>query len=430
METSRPKGASAGGRNGKLAAALLWALLGSAVAFAAESPASPMVDSARLEWARPHLSPGLEWCVRRGWTLEVHPPRRIEIPSAVRHATEKYAAQVELADGGSDLRGWVAGLPFPVLDPGDPDVGVKIVWNHLLSWRATDDLHLSAIAAESGSLGDDGTFRAENRFFIPSYRELSFVGRIYVEPAPRLNEKSPIARASLVESFREPADLQNTALLRLRYAQGSRADDVFAYFPSSRRMRRLPGVDPTEAPFGQDIDLDSLWGFSGRVADLEWRFLGEREVFAAVHGRHVPVRWSEAGFGFDDVWEPRRVFVVEGTPKGWRRSDYGRRILYVDRESFAVVHSEIYDRGGELWKVWVNLITYRQPSRDGIAIAEGAFPHYVAFIMLDVRSSHVTRVSMPATEAARPGWVVNGGPREGAIPSSFDPSALSRRGRN
>lgn len=419
---------AAAGRIGKLTVGLLSVVFGGVVAFAAETPASRTVDSANLERARAHLSPGLEWCVRRGWALDVHPPRRIEIPRAVLQATEKYAAQVELSEGGSELRGWVAGLPFPLLDPNDPEVAVKIVWNHLLSWRATDDLHLSAVGAESGSLLDDGTFHVENRFFIPSYRELSFLGRIYVDPAPRLNEKSPVARASLVESFREPVDLQNTALLRLRYTEGSRPDDVFAYFPSSRKMRRLPGVDPTEAPFGQDIDLDSLWGFSGRVADLEWRFLGEREVLAAVHGRHVPVRWSEAGFGFDDVWEPRRVFVIEGTPKGWT-SDYGRRILYVDRESFAAVHSEIYDRGGELWKVWVNLTSYREPSEGGIDTG-GAFPHYVAFVMVDVRSSHVTRVSMPAAEDAGPGWVVNGGPAEGAIPSAFDPSALNRRARN
>lgn len=414
-------------RHSPTSAALTSILLAGTIALGAEPPTGRMlVDAASIESARPRLTPGLEWCIRRGWTLDVRPPQRIEIPRAVRQATEKYAAQVALVDGGANLGGYVAGLPFPILDPTDPDVAVKIVWNHLLSWRATDDLRVSKILAESGVVDGDGRFHVETRFVIPSYQELSFVGRLYVEPAPLLDERTPLARAAVVHSFREPVDLRNTALLRHRYADGSRDDDLYAYFASSRRVRRLPGVDSSEAPFGQDVDLDSVWGYSGRVADLDWRFLGEREILAAVHGRHVPVRWSETGFGFDDEWEPRRVFVVEGTPKR-RGYEYGRRILYVDRESFAIVHSEIYDRGGELWKVWVNLTSYLDAGGRSASAADGAFPRHVAFVMVDVRASRATRVAMPAPDEPGSGWVVNAGPAEGAVPAAFYPAALARR---
>jgi uncharacterized protein DUF1329 len=42
-------------------------------------------------------------------------------------ATEHYASQVELGEG--ELRNYVAGLPFPLIDPHDPRAGEKVAWN-------------------------------------------------------------------------------------------------------------------------------------------------------------------------------------------------------------------------------------------------------------------------------------------------------------
>lgn len=405
------------------AAILMLGWLGPPRAWGSSSEPAATIDGTSLAAAREILTPGLEALLRRGWKLRVGAAERIEMPADYRHATEKFSAQVDLGRDGDTLLHYVAGMPFPILDPADPEVATKIVWNHLMSWRATDDLAIHSIEAEAGPIAADGTFRVEQTFRVPVYRELGFAGRVEHDPRPEIDPASPIGHGALVESFADPIELRNVSLLRLRFRDGARADDVWAYLPSTRRVRRIGPLDTSQPPFGQDVDFDSLWGYAGRVADMSWRFLGAQTVLATVHAEHVPVRWQAPGFGFDEVWEPRRVWVVEGTPK-IRRSKQGRRVLFVDRESSAVVHSDVYDRGGNLWKVWVGAIRFPRPG-DG-----RKFPLYPAMIMVDVRASHATRVALPAPRRAvagdRPEWRVNEGLPAATMAVRFDPASLER----
>ena len=63
-------------------------------------------------------------------------------PPPYQDATEKYSGQVRLAPDHRDLIGFVAGQPFPLLDPNDPDVATKIMWNQYFKPIATDDYDL------------------------------------------------------------------------------------------------------------------------------------------------------------------------------------------------------------------------------------------------------------------------------------------------
>ncbi len=62
--------------------------------------------------------------------------------AAFQDATEKYSGQVRLGADHRDLHGYVAGQPFPLLDPNDPDVATKIMWNQYFKPIATDDFDL------------------------------------------------------------------------------------------------------------------------------------------------------------------------------------------------------------------------------------------------------------------------------------------------
>ena len=76
------------------------------------------------------LSPGVYWRVKNGMTMKIVPTERIDWPPPYKEATEKYASQVRLTTDRRSLVGYVAGQPFPLLDPNDPDVATKIVWNY------------------------------------------------------------------------------------------------------------------------------------------------------------------------------------------------------------------------------------------------------------------------------------------------------------
>jgi hypothetical protein len=43
--------------------------------------------------------------------------KTVEWPKAYKEATEKYAAQVKLSPDGLRVQNYVAGLPFPNIDP-------------------------------------------------------------------------------------------------------------------------------------------------------------------------------------------------------------------------------------------------------------------------------------------------------------------------
>ena len=65
------------------------------------------------------ISPGMEWCIRRGFPITIAETKRVDWPRAYREATEKYSGQVKLSPDGLRVLNYVAGLPFPNIDPMD-----------------------------------------------------------------------------------------------------------------------------------------------------------------------------------------------------------------------------------------------------------------------------------------------------------------------
>src|SRR6516165_1995281 len=86
------------------------------------------------------LPPSAYWRVTHGMSMKVAPTDRIDWPPPYREATEKYSAQVRLTDDNRSLVGYVAGQPFPLLDPNHPDVATKIMWNNAFRPMWTDDV--------------------------------------------------------------------------------------------------------------------------------------------------------------------------------------------------------------------------------------------------------------------------------------------------
>src|SRR5712692_5705857 len=71
------------------------------------------------------VSPGNFVLVKQGMQMKIVPTERLEWPPPYKSATEKYSAQVGLGPDGT-LKNFVAGQPFPLLDPNDPQVAAKV----------------------------------------------------------------------------------------------------------------------------------------------------------------------------------------------------------------------------------------------------------------------------------------------------------------
>ncbi|MGH7857309.1 MAG: DUF1329 domain-containing protein, partial [Candidatus Binatia bacterium] len=167
----------------------------------------------------------------------------------------------------------------------------------------------------------------------------------------------------------EPFDLKGVGGTSFRYLDPAKQDDTWLYLPSLRRVRRLSSAQRSDALFGQDTDVDSYYGYAGHIAWMTWKYLGKKEVLGAFHTENYPVKWAEgADWAFDDVWEKRRVHVIEGVSK-LAQYAYSKRVLYIDDELWAVPYSDIYDRAGQLWKIWVNNISMRKQPFPGAKLS-------------------------------------------------------------
>ena len=88
------------------------------------------------------VSPGVFYSVTHGMRINVVPTERVDWPPPYKDATEKYSAQVRLTNDHRSMLGYVAGQPFPLIDPNDPYVATKIVWNNVFRPITTDDYDL------------------------------------------------------------------------------------------------------------------------------------------------------------------------------------------------------------------------------------------------------------------------------------------------
>src|SRR6266481_2553434 len=64
------------------------------------------------------VSPGNYILVKQGMVMKIVPTGHLDWPPPYKAATEKYSPQVSLAADG-ELKNYVAGLPFPLVDVND-----------------------------------------------------------------------------------------------------------------------------------------------------------------------------------------------------------------------------------------------------------------------------------------------------------------------
>ncbi len=353
-----------------------------------------VITAANVDQVKDLISPGLEWCVRHGWPLKIVETKHIEWMKAYKEATEKYSGQVKLAADGLTLQNFVAGQPFPVLDPNDPQVATKVMWNYEYKPVATDDVDLRNFDADTGTIyGGSTPMSVERHFLLDHFRVLRYLGRLYVDPKPTWKTNEGYQAKSSLHPVLEPFDLKGVGGLTFRYEDPSKQDDTWLYQPSLRRVRRLSSAQRSDALFGQDTDVDSYYGYAGHIAWMTWKYLGKKTMLGCMHGESYPVKWAAGGadFAFDDVWEKRNVHVVEGVSK-LAQYAYSKRILFIDDELWAVPYSDIYDRAGQLWKIWINQFSMRKQPFPGakLSVYEDERPYLPSIVIVDMQLQHAT----------------------------------------
>ncbi len=349
------------------AALLLGAAPGAASGAGAPEPAfreGDVVGHGEIEKLRPFL-PEPFWEHRalfffEGMRLEIGPSQvDYSAPELWERATARHAGEARIGPDGS-LESYTTGRPFPgAIDcDGDPDAGVKHMWNFHYQWDGA---------------GGDARFlysyydRGER---LPLYYE----GRArYVKLAQR---PEPAYAKTGGDVFRgddrknaggpaveKPFDARGIELLTYRYKSSDRPrsearnDDTWVYLPSTRRVRRISTAQRTDAVSGTDFTLDDLFSFNGVVPQYEWACLGERRILGPMNTRVLAYPYAtDHDFGptglsyANDRWELRDAVVIRMTPKN-ADHPYAYKDLYLDAQTYTAMYSFAYDRNGALWKI-------------------------------------------------------------------------------
>lgn len=352
-----------------------------------------VLTHADLERIRPFLFPGYFEQYQK-WTdvkFEIVETNHVTPHQLVLDCNEQYQKQVTLAEDGA-LENYVCGYPFANEDikEGDPQAGLKVAWNYdkrwywrgyfvnnaLTTWLRFGGEHTAPEPEQPPEAwrGDEYPIKPEDWQYDTEKiyggggrfeRSLgTFYHRAYYSHLPMYPESNyqlpNVADAGEVywkefTGFFSPYDVRGTAFIVARYDDPRRGDDGWAYVPSLRRVRRISAEVKSDSLMGTEHTLEDFYGFSGRPLEWNWHFLGWKDMIAV----HIKTKWDDDGVRYggpdgwlnDDVWQVRRMAIVERTPKD-PRHPYSSAIQVIDAETWETWLHIAFDRKGKLWKVW------------------------------------------------------------------------------
>ena len=378
------------------------------------------VTKDNMDQAGELLIPAIKWYVQQGMPIKVVPYKKVPLPKLFKEATEKYSGQVKLSADGHEIFNYVAGLPFPSIDPNDPMVGFKIMWNQEQKPQYVDNVGTEWITELVNSKGE-----LERTYGSQFWRRMMWTGRLYTDPKPVVPHNPAMRYTEQFGPLFIPNDLKGAGVLNNRYLGVDVPDDSYMYLPELRRVRRISVANRSDAFWGADMDLDSLWGFNSKVSYWTFRLLGEKEILAPVHmgtyaSRKVWCKQPDGNGGplafmpCNIDWEKRPVYVIEGIPTAYSQYAYSKRIMYIDKDFWGMNFAEVYDQGGELWKLWFNMFDYVAKPYEGYPTKplEGGKYNYTdawAFtphgMMADLQTVHATKWDAPSGYVKPQDWV-------------------------
>ena len=306
-------------------------------------------------------------------------------PPFYRAATAAHAGEPKLtSDGG--IVDYRAGQPFPPdrIEPTDPEAGLKWAWNFELRYQGAGfwgDFRTSDMVGRAGRTEPfvGKIFRAQTAFRSDrrrnGYKVAGARGKHWVAGGVML----------------EPFDARHYAWRQYRdldhMTEADRTDDLHAYLPNFRRVRRLPanGIEGIYMPSfsvgvvkpmviaglggGAAGSGGGAAGVGGAVAGsittkrsgfegmemrpllYSIRVLGVQDVLTPINaGTPVFPLDPERDFGpwglsfGNDRWDLRRAVVLEGRAKQQRSGDQVVRFLqYVDLQTLAPLYYASWD---------------------------------------------------------------------------------------
>src|SRR5271154_4889960 len=246
----------------------------------AQVKAGDKIAASNAEQVRALVSPGAFEAVSKGMEMNIVAPSRVDWPPPYQDATEKYSGQVRLGADNRDLMGYVAGQPFPLLDPNDPNVATKIMWNQYFKPIASDDFDLRFFECQVAKQTPGADQSLMQLTEIGHLAGFSDIGRTEVEPRPADPDfqTTAIWQRSAAYPTLAPSEDRGSGAIRYRYWDANHADDAWAFLAGERRVRRVSEVIMSSSPGLSTWDADHAGGFGAKPQEYNFKYLGDKNM--------------------------------------------------------------------------------------------------------------------------------------------------------
>jgi hypothetical protein len=321
--------------------------------FADEKPLRVLTGS-DLGGAESELTAGTLQLLRShpAFCVDVYPTHRtMANPQWLLANTRRNATGARLVDDGLTLQNVLPGIPFPI-----PRDGHEVMWNHRLHYmgRAMEFKYDSWLVNASGDRNLTTTAQSEWDFpvFDPNRTK-------------PLRPDDPLFRWKL--DYTGPQRRAGEAFLLIDSVDPLKDPrKTWSYVPGQRRAKRVDV--PDEAPHASSsgaYNNDDAFVYTGVLERYDLKLLGKRAMIVPYNTYRLTYH-AKVGdvLGKSEInpemlrWELHRVWVVEATLKPGQSHVYGRRVFYVDEDSWAALASDEYDLDGKLLRVVFALPTY------------------------------------------------------------------------
>jgi len=277
--------------------------------------------------------------------LPIYPTRRsASYPQHVYDAIAKNAENAELINNGSGVSGASVAVPFPM-----PKNGLEAIWNHLLRYRGQAiKRHVEDVAVTSA-----------DRMVVTSTAEsLLFSDN---GPGSSLDPADNIL-VYLKQELSAPPRLAGSLVLVAETLDKEKSfRRSWLYNPGLRRVSRAPFISYDAVPPSSEglRTYDQYDMYNGATDRYDWALEGKMELYVPYNVYHFAsgkINKSEVfGQHFPRPeytrYELHRVWKVSATLKKGKNHLYGKRVFYIDEDSWQILVSEEYDGRMDLWRV-------------------------------------------------------------------------------
>lgn len=275
--------------------------------------------------------------------MNVYPSHRTAtVPDAINAAARLNAVKTKLTNNNNTLEDFKDAYPFPI-----PKNGLEVVWNHLAHYRGnTVSREVTIITPQA------------NGSFTPSVAKEEFIFKSGLKPNAKNNNVLQLYKYSVVPQGKKTNE---AVLIRETLDQVDDPRMAWSYDAAQKRVRRAPQIAFDGPALASDKlrNADDIDMLNGSPSRYNWQLVGKKEIYVPYNNYKL----DSASLKYRDIiraghinpdyvrYELHRVWHVIGTLKAGQKHAYPKRELFIDEDSWRILHADIYDNKNQIWRV-------------------------------------------------------------------------------